>query len=192
MYPGIGAMDRNADTVADEHLVVLARAGSREALTLLVRRWTPRLTRHAVRSLGDRDLAMDAVQDAWFAAVRDLGRLDDPQRLPAWLYAIVTRRCIDVIRAAVRGRRLRAGLKSQPGAATTDAAARATELALDFASALRALPADQRLVASLFYGEGLDLEAVADVLGVPEGTVKSRLHHARKALQRHVKGAEHD
>ncbi|MDP1631920.1 MAG: RNA polymerase sigma factor [Caulobacter sp.] len=178
-------MDRDLDRVLDEYLVVLAADGSRPALAQLVGRWSPRLLRHAARTLGDAEAARDVVQDAWVAALKGLTRLDDPARFPAWIYAIVTRRCVDLIRSGGRARRLSAGLSAEP---QVNGSGGAADLGLDLTAALARLPADQRLVASLFYGEDLDIEAIAAIAGVPAGTVKSRLHHARAALKTSLEG----
>jgi RNA polymerase sigma-70 factor (ECF subfamily) len=179
-------LDRDLDQVLDEYLVLLARDGSRPALAQLVGRWSPRIVRHVARTLGDRDAAADVTQETWLAALGALGRLDDPARFPAWLYAIATRKCVDLIRSRARAQRLGAGLAAQaapsPGAQSDDG--------LDLTAALARLPADQRLVASLFYGEDLDLETIAAIAGVPVGTVKSRLHHARAALRTHLEGGQ--
>lgn len=178
-------MNRDLEHVLDEYLVLRGRAGSREAMAQLIGRWTPRLLRHAGRTLNSADAAADVVQETWLSALRGLRRLDDPARFPAWLYAIATRKCVDHIRQAARGRRLAAGLAAQPAPAP---ASPGSDPKLDFAAALGRLPADQRLVASLFYGEDLSLEEVAAVAGVPLGTVKSRLHHARQALKQVLQG----
>lgn len=179
-------MDRDLDQVLDEYLVLLARDGSRPALAQLVDRWSPRIVRHVARTLGDRDAAADVTQETWLAALGALGRLDDPARFPAWLYAIATRRCVDLIRSRARAQRLGAGLAAQ--AAPSRSAE--SDDGLDLTAALARLPADQRLVASLFYGEDLDLETIAAIAGVPVGTVKSRLHHARAALRTHLEGGQ--
>lgn len=177
-------MNRDLEQVLDEYLVLLARDGSRPALDQLVGRWSPRLQRHAARTMGDREAARDVVQDTWLAALKGLARLDDPARFPAWLYAIATRKCVDLIRSRGRARRLGEGLGVEPaGPPPADA-----DSGLDLTAALARLPADQRLVASLFYGEDLDLETIAAVAGVPVGTVKSRLHHARSALKLFLQG----
>ncbi len=178
-------MNRDLEHVLDEYLVLQCRAGSRAAARQLIGRWSPRLLRHAGRTLNSADAAADIVQETWISALRSLGRLDDPARFPAWLYAIATRKCVDHIRKASRGRRLAAGLMAEP----LPAPPAGSDVKLDFAAALRRLPADQRLVASLFYGEDLSLEEVAAAAGVPLGTVKSRLHHARQFLKQVLEGA---
>jgi RNA polymerase sigma-70 factor (ECF subfamily) len=179
---------RDLEQVLDEYLVLLARNGSRPALEQLVGRWSPRLRRHAARTLGDYEAARDVVQETWLAALKGLPRLDDPARFPAWIYAIATRKCVDLIRARARGRRLGADLAAEAPRPNDPAAG--LDQGLDLTAALARLPADQRLVASLFYGEDLDLEAIAVVAGVPVGTVKSRLHHARSALKSFLEGVE--
>lgn len=182
------AMDRDLDRVLDEYLVVLGRAGSRPALEQLVARWSPRLLRHASRTLNSSETARDVVQETWLSALRGLARLDDPARFPAWIYAIATRKCVDLIRSRSRGRRLEARLANEAPRPNDPAAG--LDQGLDLTAALCALPADQRLVASLFYGEGLDLEAIAAVAQVPLGTIKSRLHHARQSLKIYLEGVE--
>lgn len=179
-------MDRDLDHVLDEYLVLQSRAGSRPAQRQLIERWSPRLLRHAGRLLNSAEAARDIVQETWLSAAPALGRLDDPARFPAWLYAIATRKCVDHVRRLARAHRLDARLAAEPPPTGQTAAGR--DLALDFTAALRRLPADQRLVASLFYGEDLSLEEVAAAAGVPVGTVKSRLHHARQALKPLLQG----
>lgn len=75
-------MDRGAETVLDEYLVLVAQGGSADAFRRLVERWTPRLKRHAARTLGDADAAADAVQEARLAIAAGLRRLEDPARSP--------------------------------------------------------------------------------------------------------------
>lgn len=105
-------MDRTAATILDDMLAVEAKAGSSAAFGQLIERWTPRLMRHAERMLLDRDLAADAVQEAWLGVARGLRRLDDAARFPAWAYAIVTRKCVDVVRRSIRDRRAVDGMAS--------------------------------------------------------------------------------
>lgn len=145
-------MERDAGTVLDELLVVSARSGSQAAFGQLVARWTPRLRRHAQRLVGDADRAQDIVQDAWVSVARDLRRLDDPARFPAWAFAIVTRRSIDRRRSAVRARRLAAAAVNEAAVAAAGSAGVAVEARLDLAAAIGRLPLDQRLMVSLHSG----------------------------------------
>lgn len=183
-------MVRDSERVLDEYLVILAQSGSREALDQLARRWTPRLLRYAARFLGSGDLALDVVQETWSGALGNLRRLEDPARFPAWIYAIATRKCTDAVRSAVRQRRVRqeAGEDRSQEAPRADEAERAGAR-LDLSAALRRLPAEQRIVVHLFYLDDLSVEEIAAAVGIPAGTVKSRLHHARQALQKILEGA---
>lgn len=162
----------------EEYLVTMAMGGDREAGERLVARYQPRLLRTARRMLGDAEEAQGAVQEAWLAIVPGIKRLRHPARFAPFAFSVLHRRCVDSIR------------KSQRGRAVFDAAAEvesSTEAGQDDALAIRQafalLPPDQRLAAHLFFVEGLTLAQIAEVQGVPEGTAKSRLFHARQKLK---------
>lgn len=182
-------VDQSTGRVLDEYLVSLSQAGSRDALEGLARRWTPRLLGYAARVLGGSDAAeaaRDVVQETWIGVIRGLQRLRDPAQFPTWIYGIATRKCADALRANTRRRRLdaqAAGDSSEPMEEAT------AEQRMDVAAAIRGLPPIHRAAVHLFYREGLSVEEIASVLGIASGTVKSRLHHARDALKRHLQAA---
>ena len=167
-----------------DQIVLLVQNGSAEAFERLVVRWTPRLLRYAVRMLGlspdTHDDARDLVQETWVSAVTGVRRLRDPKAFPAWIYGVATRRCADLIRSRARRRRLHAAAAAEY---VPEYGALPSDTALDVAEAIRRLPAMHRAVVHLFYREELSLEAIASILDVPVGTVKSRLHNARRALK---------
>ena len=179
-------MDHTPERALDEYLVSLSQGGSSEALDGLARRWTPRLLRYAARVLGGSDsaeAARDVVQETWIGAIRGLRGLRDPAQFPAWIYGIATRKCADAIRAKRRGRRL----DQQTAAESCRPVENLTsERHIDLATAIRGLPPIHRAVVHLFYVEGMSVEEIASVLGIPAGTIKSRLHHARDALKRQL------
>lgn len=173
-------MDRRTQSALDEYLVLASQAGDRQALQELARRWTPKLLRYAGRMVGSADHARDIVQDTWASSIRGLRAVDDPARFGPWIYGIAHRRCIDSIRKLSRQRGLVAALGEQP----IDSAHQAHgEESIDMQRAIKALSAEHRSVISLFYGEDLDVDEIATVLGIPEGTVKSRLFNARRQLR---------
>lgn len=132
-------------------------------------------------SANSADMARDVVQETWIGAIRGLSGLRDPAQFPAWIYGIATRKCADVIRSSVRRRRLDAHSQTVdviPGADV--------ERQIDMAAGIGQLPPKQRATVHLFYGEDLTVDEIASALGVPAGTVKSRLHQARQALKRHL------
>ncbi len=181
-------MQRGSEQALDEYLVLLAQAGERDAFGRLAERWTPRLLVFAARSTGASETAKDAVQETWESALRGLGRLEDPARFRAWIYAIAARKCADVLRARYRGRYLAAAAEDVAGLEATappDADAR-----LDLAAALKHLPAEQRVAVALLYGEDMNVAEIAAITGVPPGTVKSRLSAARHVLRTHMQGEQ--
>lgn len=182
-------MRRGLEHALDDYLVLLAQGGSREAFARLAARWTPKLLAFAARSLGSTEAAKDVVQETWESAVRGLSRLDDPARFRAWIYTIAARKCADVLRGKYRDARI-----GESADAMRESEANAEDGAndrLDVAAALKRLPPEQRVAASLFFGEDLSVAEIAAITGVPAGTVKSRLFAARKAL-REVFGEDHD
>lgn len=179
-------MVQTPERALDEYLVVLSQAGSVHALDGLVRRWTPRLLRYAARVLGgssdSAEAAHDVVQDTWIGVLRGLRGLRDPAQFPAWIYGIATRKCADVVRTNKRRRRFAVesavGWEEEAGVAPEDQ--------IDLATAIRGLPPMHRAVIHLFYREEMSVEEIASILEIPAGTVKSRLHHARESLRRHL------
>ena len=183
-------VDHTPERALDEYLVSLSQAGSREALDGLARRWTPRLLRYAVRVLGGSDsaeAARDVVQETWIGAIHGLRGLRHPAQFPAWIYGIATRKCADAIRANTRRRRLDA--QAAAAGSSRPVENLTSEQQIDLATAIRGLPPIHRAAVHLFYREELSVDEIASVLGIPAGTVKSRLHHARDALKRQLNAA---
>ena len=165
----------------DRDLVVAARGGDREAYADLVRSRGDRLFGIAQRILRDVDRTEDAVQDALVIAWRDLPGLRDPDRFDAWLHRLLVRSCIT---EAKRERRLAANVRILPmdiPAATDDFLSVADRDQLD--RGFRRLPPEQRALLVLRHFAGLEPTEIAEVLGVPAGTVRSRLHHAHRAMR---------
>jgi len=161
-------------------LIERARNGDREAFGTLAAAWVDRLYTIAVRVVRDRDRAEDAVQTALLKAWRDLPLLREPERFEAWLHRLLVRACYD------EARRQRAFVASvrivsiEPGQA--DASGHLADRD-QIERAFRRLPVDQRAVVVLHHYEGRALTEVAEILGIPMGTARSRLHYALRALR---------
>ena len=183
----------NPDRALDAFLVAAAQAGERDKLELLVRRWHRRLVAHAARLLGDRELAGDAVQDAWGEIMRGLPGLRDPMAFPAWAMRIVSRACARLIRGNRHRRHLAQAVALEPTvlAASPEEAAMATVDGAQVRAALAALPADQRAALALFHFEQMSVAEVAVALDAPVGTIKTRLMHARRKLKILLEGETH-
>jgi RNA polymerase sigma-70 factor (ECF subfamily) len=181
-------MTGHAARVLDEFLVVSARAGSREALDHLVRRWHRKLVAHAWRLLGDPEAAQDAVQTAWGEIVRGLHRLQDERAFPAWIYRIVSRACARQVGSRARERQLQSALASEPS--TGQVAAHNGGDAEALLAAINDLPPAHRAAVALYHFEQLSIAEVAVALEIPAGTVKTRLMHARRKLRVALQGEE--
>lgn len=186
-------MNRDPGKLLDELLVMMAKGGSATSFREIVVRWSPRLRRHALRMLADAQGAEDVVQDAWLGIARSLRGLDDPARFPGWAYAIVSRRCVDVLRRRYRDSRLTNEAAAEAGADCAGSGpSSGVDDRLDLAAAISRLSIDQRLLISLHYGEDLSVAQIAIAHDLSPGTVKSRLHAARQTLRTYLQGDEHD
>ncbi|MCB2156371.1 RNA polymerase sigma factor [bacterium] len=181
-------MARKREHIYSELLVLRAQGGSRDAFRELVELWQGRLLGHAVTLLkGEQDAAQDAVQEAWVAAVRGLRRLDDPARFPSWIFRIVSNKCADEIRRRQRNRRAQERLEEEgPAVEKAPEPFDAPDEDALLAEGLAALPAERRAILRLHYVDGLSMAQIGEVLGIPAGTVKSRLFHAREELRKAV------
>ena len=157
-------------------LIERAKRGDHDAFAELFDPALARLDAAARLILRDRELARDAVQEAFIRAWRDVRGLRDPERFNAWLYRLTVNACLDLAR-----RRRRRVMEVTIDALELPGP---VDLAGDLArretvdEALRTLDPGHRAVVALHYLLDLPLREVADVLGIPLGTVKSRLHHS--------------
>jgi RNA polymerase sigma factor (sigma-70 family) len=162
-------------------LVERAKHGDSEAFDALARQVGDQCMAIAFRILRDADQADDAVQCALIAAWKDIRRLRDPDRFESWLHRILVNECYAEAR---RRRRWSANLHvlARPDAAGPDEILTVNDRdQLD--RAFRRLTLEQRAVLVFFHYVGLTSEQVAERLGIPVGTAKSRIHHATAALR---------
>jgi len=188
----------DCERATDEELLASFRTGDRDAFGLLASRHEAALLGLAKGLLGgSRPLATEAVQDAWVRVIRHAHTYDGRASVRTWLYRIVINRCRDVNarerRAAALARAFALKRRplgdAEPSRGPHSAAADAA-LSDDMAAllpALATLPEDRREVVVLVYGRGMTHEAAADVLAIPLGTLKSRLHAALRHLREQMK-----
>jgi RNA polymerase sigma factor (sigma-70 family) len=164
----------------DRSLVERARRGDRAAFAELAGDTVNPLYRIAYRITRDPEMANDATQQALFEAWRDLPGLRDPARWEAWTYRLVVRACY---RESGRARRFGTWVHlmsfDAPTADPTESVVARDELERGFAR----LSIEQRAVVVLHFYVGLPLTEVADTLGIPDGTARSRLHTALRRLR---------
>jgi RNA polymerase sigma-70 factor (ECF subfamily) len=154
-------------------------AGERDAFAELVRRHRDRLWAVALRTLADREEAADALQDALLSAYRSAERFRGDSAVTTWLHRIVVNACLD--RPRRRQARPAVALADLPSFEPT-AAEQDPDTAREVYEALAQLPAEQRIPLVLLEMQGYSVAEIAELLGVPEGTVKSRCARGRARL----------
>ncbi|MFF4496373.1 RNA polymerase sigma factor SigM [Streptomyces sp. NPDC001546] len=172
---------------SDQDLLALHVAGDPDAFGELVRRHRDRLWAVALRTLGDREEAADAVQDALVSAYRAAHTFRGDSAVTTWLHRITVNACLDRARKAASRRtdplddtdRLERLLEPHESA---EAPAERQDLHRQLLAALATLPADQRAALVLVDMQGYPVAEAAAVLGVPVGTVKSRCARGRAKL----------
>jgi RNA polymerase sigma-70 factor (ECF subfamily) len=165
----------------DRDLVERARSGDQEAFADLVHQVSDSLFGVARRILRDPDLAEDVLQNVLVTIWRKLPHLREPDRFEAWAYRILVRACYA---DAPRNRQWAATVRVLPVDRADDVDDYQSISDRDaLERAFRRLPLDQRAVFVLHHHVGLPLVAVAETLGIPDGTARSRLHYATRALR---------
>ena len=173
--------------VDQRELVERAGRGDHEAFAVLVRGRIARLDAAARLILHDPELASDAVQDGLVLAWRDLPGLRDIDRFDAWLHRVIVRSCLGILRRR-RRRVVEVELTDQAGPPVADIGS----LVIDrdqVERALRRLDPDWRAVVVVHFFLGLPLTEVAEALGIPVGTAKSRLHRSLQAMRLELEAA---
>jgi RNA polymerase sigma-70 factor (ECF subfamily) len=188
-------MSSFADNSLGPAVLERARSGDHEAFAAVVRLYDAKLRGLAFRLLGDPDRMDDALQEAYVRAFRALPRFRGDARVGTWLFRITYNACLDEL---ARGRKVthvsldelveQASDDPEPGDSLGDRS--------EVVAALSALPTDERTVMFLVDVHGFDYAAAAAIVGVPVGTVASRLNRARlsvrQALRPSGQGIESD
>jgi len=166
-----------------ELLALRCQRGQREAFQDLVPLWEKRLFCFIRRLVGSEPDAWDGLQETWIKALKGIRSLQDPRRLAVWLYQIVRHSPWSRLRQTYRQQRRidddLTDVEAPPADCDDDA-----EVVHE---GLGRLSPIYREVLTLFFPQDLSLEQIAQVSGVPLGTVKSRLHYARLALRQALK-----
>ena len=165
----------------DRVVVEQAQRGDREAFAVLARQMSDSLYSVAYRILRDTGLAEDALQNALVLAWRQLPRLRDPDRFEAWAHRILVHACYD---ESTRTRSWRTTVTELPMAGPSHPDATGTIDDRDeLERAFQQLTVEQRAVFVLHHYLGWSLVEVAEMLGIPAGTARSRLHYAIAGLR---------
>ena len=194
---GAGRSAAESTGPPESEIIARAKAGDHEAFRVLVERYQGRAYRLALRIMGDEDLAQDVVQEAFLKAYGSLGRFEGRSKFYTWLYRLVFNLCIDTKRRDrslgqvewseeqaldVAPEAAAAGI-GDPDGATPSQELERKELRELMTRAIEALPEDARRTLVLREVDGLSYAEIAQSLGVPKGTVMSRLHYARRRVR---------
>jgi RNA polymerase sigma-70 factor (ECF subfamily) len=175
-------MEPAARRTRDEWLALRCRLGEPAAFEELVHEMERPLLYYVAKLLGDQSLAFDVLQEVWLRAFRQIRRLSEPASVRAWLYRMAHGLAVDRIRQDRSRRRV-----EQTKAETIDEAAEPPDFGTDNVAtvhrALDELELPHREVLVLQFLEDLSIAEIASVLDCPPGTVKSRLHYAKRALR---------
>jgi RNA polymerase sigma-70 factor (ECF subfamily) len=176
------AVTTAADAETDDDLIALTLAGRGDAFGILVARYERAVYHLAFRTLREAEDARDAAQEAWIKAYRALASFRPGAKFATWIFTICYRVCCDRL-----AKRKRYSGEEPPDFAdpatgpegTYEAAEEATRLR----AAIAALPEKYRTVITLFHLQGKQYEEIANVLGLPLGTVKTHLFRAKDLLR---------
>jgi RNA polymerase sigma-70 factor (ECF subfamily) len=181
-----GSWEADATPRTDQELLAAHVAGDPDTFGELVRRHRDRLWAVALRTTGDREEAADALQDGLISAFRNAGQFRGDSAVTTWLHRVVVNASLDRLRR--QRNRPTAELPDESegsgfrGLADERDDIHSFELRYEIGRALTALPDDQRAAIVLVDVEGMSIAEAAVVLGVPEGTVKSRCARGRSKL----------
>lgn len=176
------ASPRTRSAASQVELVERAQTGDHAAFSILASDALPRVFGAARLILRDEGRAEDAVQDALLLAWRHIAALRDPAAWDAWLYRLTVRACYRLASGAAAHRIVELDVRADNESQSSDFTRAIVERERILA-ALGTLQVEQRAVIVLHFHLDLPLSQVAVVLGIPIGTVKSRLHRALEALR---------
>jgi RNA polymerase sigma-70 factor (ECF subfamily) len=167
---------------ADAHLVERYLAGDVQAFNDLMAAHEDRVFGICLRMLRDREAALDAAQETFITVFRKADRFAGRSAFSTWLYRVAVNTCYDVARRSQRRRTDPLPEHTDPADPASDDAFGSIEMRSDIEEALAALPSEFRAAVVLSDVEGLALHTVSEILGVPVGTVKSRVFRGRRIL----------
>ena len=163
-----------------------ARAGSPDAWDFLFRRYQLPLYIYVFELVHDEQASLDVVQETFISAARYIGGLREDEKFGSWLFGIAHQKCIQRWRAKSREELWRDEVAGTPEevSESPDELLIRREQEAEFMELLNRLPLPQRSVLLLHYVEDFSIEEIAAITGAQPGTVKSRLHYAKKALRK--------
>jgi len=160
----------------DRALLTRTARGDEGAFRLLYDRMAERVFRYAFTLLHDRHLAEEVAQETMVIVWKQAATFQGRSRVSTWVFGIARFRALDLLRKEKRGERIPEPVLVEPDPAP------AVHDRIRTMEAIKTLPEEQREVVFLTFYEGLSYAEISGMLGIPEGTVKSRMYYARRSL----------
>jgi RNA polymerase sigma-70 factor (ECF subfamily) len=182
-------VDRN-DQFRQRLAILRYQLGDADALETLVQRYQGPLRYYLRRLMGSEHKAEDILQDVWMTVIRELKRLRDPGAFSVWLYRIARNRAFRLLRR--QGRLPQVSLTENDDLPQDDRLEFTAEDAAAIHAALDNLSLEHREIIVLRFFEDMSYEQLASLIGCTTGTVRSRLHYAKKMLRKHIEELSHD
>ena len=177
------------DQCIDEKLVEAYKAGDKNALTALVKRWHKLFCDKAYWLVKDKDAAKDIAQDSWTIIINKIDGLKEPKQFKYWAYRIVCNKATDWLRLQTKNQKRTIGYNLEIESDEKEYSENEHQKQV-LLKAIHNLPAKQKTVVRLFYIESYSLKQISDLLDISIGTAKSRLFHAREKLKITLKHRE--
>jgi len=171
----IDRVDNSVEQLVDEILVMDCQSGRVRALEILVSRWQKRLWKYACRLTGSAEGAWDVTQESWLGIIKGLRKLHDPASFKAWAYRITTNKSMDWIKKSKTPKQL--SIEDVQDCKYEE------KKDMGLKELLGKMDVRKKAVLSLYYFEQLSVPEISIALNIPAGTVKSRLHSARKEFK---------
>jgi RNA polymerase sigma-70 factor (ECF subfamily) len=173
---------RRKEAVQQELLVLRCQRGERAALDELIRHWETRLFYYVRRLVASEEDAWDVLQQTWVRVLKGIKTVSAPDRLPVWLYQVARASALSHWRGHYRAS-ARIDQDFDLGEIPEDQSDDHHDDCELVHLGLSRISLPHREVLTLHFLENFRLDQMAEILGIPEGTVKSRLFHARRALR---------
>ena len=182
-------VNERKDRIQFEWLALRCQTGESEAFADLIAVMERPLLYYATSLTGNQDAALDVLQDVWLKVVRGIRRLKDPGSLKPWLYAITHGVAVDSVRRDYK--RDKAEQAQLDGLLDIEEPSFDEEDAAAIHDALSHLSVKHREVLVLHFLRDLSSLEIANIVGCSEGTVKSRIHYAKRQMKQILQGEKH-
>lgn len=170
----------------DAKLVKAYQSGNADALVALVKLWHQTFCEKAYWVVKDRDLAKDIAQDCWQVIIKNMISLKEANSFGGWALRIVYTKSIDALNARNKKLQMDIAIKNEQADIAADQPINDEKQKAVLLKAISELSVNQQMVIKLFYVQDYSLKQISELLKISEGTVKSRLFHARETLKKQL------